>query len=227
MKNPDVSVVMPCLNEENTVGLCVEEAKAWLAQSGYSGEILVVDNGSTDSSARIAAQHGARVIPESRPGYGFALRRGIAESHGQVILMGDSDTTYDFSHLDAFLVPLRTGEYDIIIGNRFAGGFEKGSMPRSHIWGVRMLSWMARKRFHTDVVDFHCGLRGLTAEAAKQLPFRSGGMEFSTEMIALSARKGLRIGQTPVPLRYCREKRKSKLRTLPDGFRHLRYILRF
>ena len=227
MDKPDVSIVMPCRNEENAVGFCVEDARTWLAQSRHTGEILVVDNGSTDNSARIAEQHGARVIAESNPGYGFALRRGIAESRGKIIIMGDSDTTYDFLHLDSFCTPLLAGEYDIIIGDRFAGGIEKGAMPRSHIWGVRMLSFLAGKRFHTDVRDFHCGLRGLTAEAAKQLPFQSGGMEFATEMIALAAQQGLRIGQTPTPLRRCHQNRRSKLRTLPDGFRHLRYILTF
>ena len=225
MDKPDVSIVMPCRNEENAVGVCVDDARAWLDQSGYTGEILVVDNGSTDHSARVARQHGARVIPESRPGYGFALRRGITGSRGKIILMGDSDTTYDFLHLDSFCAPLLKGKYDMMIGDRFAGGIEKGAMSRSHIWGVRMLSFLARKRFHTDVRDFHCGLRGLTADAAKRLPFRSGGMEFATEMIALAARNGLHIGQTPTPLRRCCQKRRSKLRTLPDGFRHLRYIL--
>lgn len=225
MGEPEVSIVMPCLNEEETVGACVDDARSWLEKSGTSGEILVIDNGCTDRSARVAEEHGARVIPESRGGYGYALRRGFAESRGRVILMGDCDTTYDFRNLDPLYRPLAENRYDMMIGDRMGGGLEKGAMSLAHRVGVRFLSALGRLRYHTKVRDFHCGLRGLTVEAVRRMEFRCGGMEFATEMIALAARSGMRIGQCPVILRRCRGKRKSKLRTLPDGFRHVRYIL--
>ena len=141
-------------------------------------------------------------------------------------IFGDSDTTYDFMKLGKLYRPLAEGRADVMIGDRFAGGMEKGAMPWSHRIGVRLLSAMGRRRYRTDVRDFHCGMRGLTRKAAEQLAFRTGGMEFATEMIALAAKAGLRIGQCPVRLRKCTLDRKSKLRTLPDGNRHLRYMLR-
>ncbi len=225
MERPEVTVVLPCRNEEAAIGDCIREIRQFLREENLEGEILVADNGSTDRSAGIARGLGARVIREEKPGYGNALRAGIAAAEGRVILMGDSDTTYDFLELGKLYGPLSRGECDIIIGDRFAGGMESGSMPLSHKAGVRLLSALARKRYHTTVRDFHCGLRGITREAARQLDFRAEGMEFATEMIALAAAKGLRIGQCPVRLRKCRANRKSKLRTLPDGIRHLRYIL--
>ena len=225
MERPDVSVVLPCRNEEAAIGQCIGEIRRFLESEGLAGEILVVDNGSTDRSAETARNLGARVIREEKPGYGNALRAGIAQARGKVILMCDSDTTYDFQESGKLYAPLSAGKCDIMIGDRFAGGMEKGAMPLSHRLGVRILSRIARKKFHTDVRDFHCGLRGLTREAADRLTFRTGGMEFATEMIARAARAGLRIGQCPVRLRKCQADRKSKLRTLPDGTRHLRYIL--
>ena len=223
--NPALSVIMPCRNEALTVGRCVAEARAFINRRGLTAEILVVDNGSTDGSAGIAADCGARVITEPRPGYGSALRTGIAAARGSVLLMGDCDMTYDFEQMDALYDPLIRGEYDVMIGDCFAGGIETGAMPLSHRIGARLLSALGRRRAGCDVRDFHCGLRGMTGQAAKQLPFRTEGMEFATEMIALAARAGLKIGQTPVVLRRCAYPRKSKLRTLPDGFRHLKYLL--
>ena len=225
MERIDVSVVMPCRNEEDAVGACVDEARRLLAAEGLQGEILVVDNASTDRSAEIAAAHGARVVREDRPGYGNALRAGIAAARGRAILMGDCDTTYSFLQANRFLGDLLAGKCDIVIGDRFAGGIEKGAMPLNHRLGVRFLSRLGRWKTKTNVRDFHCGLRGLTKEAAEKLDFRAEGMEFATEMIALAARAGMRIGQYPVSLRKCTRNRKSKLRTLPDGIRHLKYLL--
>ena len=218
---------MPCRNEEAAVVRCIREAERFLVRRGLRGEILVVDNGSTDRSAEMAAGTAARILTEARPGYGLALRAGIAAAAGNVILMGDCDTTYDFEHMDGLYDPLARGEADIMIGDRFAGGIEKGALPLSHRVGVRFLSALGRWRTHTAVRDFHCGLRGLTREAARILNFRTEGMEFATEMIALGARQGLRIGQVPVPLRRCQAPRKSKLRTLPDGCRHLKYLVEY
>ena len=221
----DVSVIMPCRNEEATVGLCIEKAQSFLSRLGLNGEILVVNNASSDRSAQVAAEGGARIISEPRPGYGLALRAGIASARGKVLLMGDCDMTYDFAHMDEIYKPLALGEYDVMIGDRFAGGIEKGAMPLLHKIGVCFLSAAGRARTKSTVRDFHCGLRGLTRQAAQSLSFRMEGMEFATEMIALAAAKGLRIGQAPVPLYRCRYPRRSKLRTLPDGFRHLKYIV--
>ncbi len=222
----DLSIVMPCLNEEATVGRCVDDALAYLQGRSLRGEVIVADNGSTDASARIAQAHGARVIHESKRGYGFALRAGMAAAKGSVIILGDCDCTYDFLRLDDFYEPLARGECDMMVGDRFAGGIDPGAMPLSHRIGVKALSWLGRLRYRTGVRDFHCGLRGITAQAAHALPFQTGGMEFATEMIALAARAGLRISQCPTKLYTCGSPRRSKLRTLPDGFRHLRYILK-
>lgn len=221
----ELSIVMPCRNEEATIGFCVDEAGAFLEKYRLKGEVLVVDNGSVDASARLAEQHGARVITENRPGYGNAIRAGLAASAGNVVIIGDCDTTYDFLHLEEMYRLLAEGECDMVIGNRYAGGMEPGSMSWSHRWGVRFLSWCARARFHTEVYDFHCGLRGLSRSAIEELAFHTAGMEFATEMIAEAAAHGLRISQVPVALRKCEYGRESKLRTVRDGLRHLGYII--
>lgn len=221
----ELSIVMPCRNEEATIGFCVDEAGAFLEKYRLKGEVLVVDNGSVDASARLAEQHGARVITENRPGYGNAIRAGLAASTGKVVIIGDCDTTYDFLHLEEMYRLLAEGECDMVIGNRYAGGMEPGSMSWSHRWGVRFLSWCARARFHTEVYDFHCGLRGLSRSAIEELAFHTGGMEFATEMIAEAAAHRLRISQVPVTLRRCEYGRESKLRTVRDGLRHLGYII--
>lgn len=221
----DLSVVMPCLNEVNTVRICVREALSFIEKHHIPGEVLVVDNGSEDNSAAAAEEAGAKVIRQPQRGYGSAIRTGIENSRGRVIIIGDCDTTYDFLHLEEMYGLLSAGEWDMVIGNRFAGGMEKGSMPRAHKWGVRFLSWVGRTTLHTDIYDFHCGLRGLTRSAAERLKFYTDGMEFATEMIAQAVSLGLSIAQTPVVLRKCSYKRKSKLRTTRDGLRHLLYML--
>ena len=220
----ELSVIMPCLNEESTVGYCVDEARQFMDNHHINGEIIVVDNGSDDASVKVATEHGARVVTEYRKGYGRAIRTGLTNSRGKILVVGDADTTYDFLHLEALYEPLADGSCDMVIGNRYAGGIEKGAMPWTHKWGVKFLSYCGRKRFGVDVYDFHCGLRAMTREAAKKLSFHTEGMEFATEMIAEAARKNLRIKQVPVHLRKCEYARKSKLRTIRDGFRHLRYI---
>lgn len=221
----DLSIVMPCLNEANTVGICVDEARAYLADRNLDGEVIVVDNGSKDSSIRVAADHGAIVICEDTRGYGAAIRTGICHSRGRVIIIGDCDTTYDFSDLDCFYTPLSEKRCDVMIGNRFAHRMEKGAMPLSHKLGVRFLSACGRLRYRVSVKDFHSGLRGLTREAAKKMDLRTNGMEFATEMIAVAAGEGLSISQTPITLKRCRYDRSSKLRTIRDGLRHLKYIM--
>ena len=221
----DLSIVMPCLNEVYTVGICVQEAFAFLEKHHIPGEVLVVDNGSADGSAAAAEKAGAKVLRQPQRGYGIAIRTGIVHSRGGVIIIGDCDTTYDFLHLEEMYRMLFAGERDMVIGNRFAGGMEPGSMPWSHKWGVRLLSWIGRTVLHTDIYDFHCGLRGVTRNAAEKLELYADGMEFATEMIAQAIRTGLSIAQTPVALRKCSCQRKSKLRTIRDGLRHLLYML--
>ena len=225
-KELNISIILPCLNEEETVGACVDAARAFIGRSGLKGEVIVVDNGSTDTSARIAESRGARVITEENRGYGRAIRTGLAHSHGRVLIIADSDMTYDLVHLEAVYEPLAQGRYDLMIGDRFLGGIEKGAMPVSHKLGVRFLSAAGRWRFHTDVHDFHCGLRGITREALEKLDFTTDGMEFATEMIAQAAARHLRTGQTGVVLKNCPCRRVSKLRTVRDGLRHLGYILK-
>ncbi len=224
-ENLDISIVMPCLNEVNTVAICVEEALKYIEKNGLKGEVVVADNGSTDGSGNIAKQSGAEVVHVSEIGYGNAIRKGIAYACGRVIIIGDCDTTYDFSKLEDFYESLSSGKYDVMIGDRFAGGIDKGAMPLSHKYGVRFLSMCGRRRFNTDVRDFHCGLRGITRIAAKKLEFSCEGMEFATEIIACAAKNELAIGQTPVKLRKCVYERKSKLKTIRDGMRHLLYII--
>ncbi len=223
-KELELSVIMPCLNEENAVGSCIDEAKRFISTHNIKAEIIIADNGSTDSSAQKAAEHGAVVVSETRRGYGRAIRTGIGNSRGEIIIFGDCDTTYDFLHLESFYYPLERGEYDIMIGDRFSGGIEKGAMPFLHKLGVPFLSWCGRRKFHTDVRDFHCGLRALTREAAEKIDLCTEGMEFATEFIAKAVTAGLRIGQTPTVLRCAGCKRRSKLHTFSDGLRHLKYI---
>lgn len=222
----DLSIVMPCLNEENTVGLCITDALNFINKYNINGEVIVVDNASIDGSQAVARANGAKVIYEDRRGYGNAIRTGIKESRGRVIIIGDCDTTYDFLNLEKLYEPLISGQCDMVIGNRYEGGIQKGGMPLSHWLGVKALSLIARIRFHTDVYDFHCGLRGISKDAAGRLEFKTTGMEFATEMIAVAAREDLRIVQVPVVLRKCVYNRSSKLNTISDGFRHLRYIIK-
>ena len=221
----DVSVVMPCRNEEAAVVACIMNARSFIEANSLTGEIIVADNASTDASAELARAEGVRVISVPKTGYGRALRAGIRAARGKVIIMGDCDTTYDFCDAKMLYKPLAEGTYDMMIGDRFAGGMEKGAMPLSHKLGVRVLSLLGRLRFNTDIHDFHCGLRGITKEASDRLRFRTTGMEFATEMIAIAAKKGLKIGQESVTLSKMRVKRRSKLHTIRDGCRHLSLII--
>lgn len=220
----DLTILLPCRDEAAAAGICVDEAADFLTARGLRGEALVVDNGSRDNSAAIARAHGARVIREPAPGYGRALRTGLQASRGRVIVMCDCDATYDFSQVGGLYDLLSEGRFDVVIGDRFKGGIQRGAMPLSHRLGGKALSALGRRRFHTDVRDFHCGLRGLTRGAAEAMVLRTDGMEFATELIAEAARKGLRVGQIPVRLRRCDLPRASKLRVVRDGWRHLCFI---
>ena len=222
----DLSIIMPCLNEGSTVGICVDKALSYINHKNIEGEVIVVDNGSDDASSDIASEHGASVITELIIGYGAAIRRGISGSRGKVIIIGDCDTTYDFSDLDRFYERLYNNECDIIIGNRFSGKIENGAMPLSHKLGVCFLSMLGRLKYKVKIMDFHSGLRGLTRQAAENMELSTNGMEFATEMIAEASRRGYIIDQTPITLRKCRYDRSSKLRTVRDGIRHLIYMFK-
>ncbi len=218
-----ISIVMPCLNEEQTVESCVRKALAWLDRSPYNGEVVVVDNGSTDRSAELAAAAGARVVFEPRPGYGAALRRGFAEGKGDWLVMGDCDDTYDFSDLDPLMKPLAEG-YDMAVGNRFAGGIAPGAMTWSHRYiGTPVISFLLRMFSGLKVGDSQCGLRAFTRGALDRLALRTDGMELASEMILKSARRGLKVADIPVP--YDIRLGEAKLNTMRDGWRHLRFLL--
>jgi hypothetical protein len=220
---PSVSIVMPCLNEEETVGICVEKARGWLDRSQIGGEVLVIDNGSTDRSVEIAVAAGGRVIHERRRGYGQAYLRGFAEARGDYIVMGDSDDTYDFSDLDPLIAALNSGA-DMVLGNRFAGGIAHGAMPWTHRYvGSPIINFVIRLFFGTRIGDSQSGLRAFRREVAERLGLRSSGMELASEMIVSASRAGLKIAEVPAP--YAPRRGESKLNTLRDGWRHLRFLL--
>ncbi len=218
-----VSIVMPCLNEEQTVQTCVRKGLSWLGRSGMQGEVLVVDNGSTDGSPELALAAGARVVHESTRGYGAALRRGFAEAKGDWLVMGDCDDTYEFGDLDSLMEPLYEGA-DLSIGNRFAGGIAPGAMTWSHRYiGTPAISFLLRMFTGLKVGDSQCGLRAFTRDALDRLDLRTDGMELASEMILKAARRNLKVAERPVP--YAERLGEAKLNTFRDGWRHLRFLM--
>lgn len=221
----EFTILMPCLNEERTVEVCVKQAVSWIRCSSVQAEVLIVDNGSSDNSANIAKAAGARVITENKTGYGNALIRGINESYGKYIIIGDCDMSYDFEHLDGYVQKLREG-YTFVNGNRFTGGIADGAMPFSHKIGVRALSIIGRMRYSTKIGDFHCGLRGFDAEAARKLNLKSSGMEFATEIIGKFAESKAKMCEIPTALLPDGRGTHSHLRTVQDGLRHVIFMLK-
>ena len=222
-----VSAVIPCLNEERTLGLCIEKALLSFAELGVVGEVVVADNGSNDRSVEIALQLGARVVHERRKGYGAALLRGISESRGEIIVMADADDSYDWAAIGPLVRKIREG-YDLVMGNRFTGGIRDGAMPKLHRYlGNPVLSLVARVAFRTDIGDFHCGMRAFTREAFERMQLRTTGMEFATEMVANASHQGLRITEVPVILYRDKRDRPPHLRSFRDGWRHLRFRLTY
>jgi len=218
---------MPCLDEIETVGVCVAKAKAWLERTGTAGEVLVVDNGSTDGSQDAARRAGARVVSERRRGYGNALRRGIHEAHGLYVIMGDADDSYDFSALDPFLAALREGA-DLVMGNRFLGGIAPQAMPvLNRYLGNPVLSGIGRLFYRSPVGDFHCGLRGFRRDAIRALGLATEGMEFASEMVVRATVERLRVTEVPATLSPAGRTRAPHLRPWRDGWRHLRFLLLF
>jgi glycosyltransferase involved in cell wall biosynthesis len=223
--DPELSIVMPCLNEARTVGICVRKARAYLELNNIKGEVVVADNGSTDGSQEIAAAFGARVVAVASRGYGYALRAGIAAARGRFVIMGDSDDSYDFAALDPFVEKLRDG-YQLVMGNRFQGGIRPGAMPAMHRYlGNPVLSALGRLFFNTPCGDFHCGLRGFEREAILSLDLDSPGMEFASEMVVKAAINELRMTEVPTVLSPDGRNRPSHLRSWRDGWRHLRFLL--
>lgn len=226
----EVTILMPCLNEAETIGACIESARRGLADAGAQGEILIADNGSTDGSQAIAESLGARVIAVPARGYGNALRAGMADARGRFIIMADADMSYDFSKIAPFLERLRAG-FDLVMGCRMprgGGTIMPGAMPWKHRWiGNPVLTFIGRLLFRCPAHDFHCGLRGLTKDAFERMDLRTGGMEFASEMVIKASLRNLKIDEVPITLHPDGRSRPPHLRSWRDGWRHLRFMLLF
>jgi glycosyltransferase involved in cell wall biosynthesis len=221
----ELTVVLPCLNEAETLAVCIRKAKASIAGLGIDGEVVIADNGSTDGSQDIARAEGARVVDVPIRGYGAALTAGIAAAKGEFVIMGDADDSYDLSNLGPFVEALRGGA-DLVMGNRFAGGIEPGAMPALHRYlGNPVLTAIGRILFRSPVKDFHCGLRGFRREAILDLDLRTTGMEFASEMVVKATLNKLNIVEVPTTLSPDGRSRAPHLRTWRDGWRHLRFLL--
>ncbi len=218
---------MPCLNEAETLAVCIRKALGCLSENGISGEVIVADNGSTDGSQAIAEAEGARVVPVEAKGYGNALMGGIEAARGRYVIMGDADDSYDFSALGPFIEKLRKGN-DLVMGNRFWGGIAPGAMLALHRYlGNPVLSGLGRLFFRCPVGDFHCGLRGFSREAIWRMKLQTTGMEFASEMVVKATLLGLRIAEVPTTLSPDGRSRPPHLRSWRDGWRHLRFMLLF
>jgi Glycosyl transferase family 2 len=223
----ELSVVMPCLNEAETVASCVQKALSFLLLEGVDGEVVVADNGSTDGSQALAQAAGARVVSVSERGYGSALMGGIAAARGRYVVMGDADDSYDLSALMPFLERLRTGA-DLVMGNRFRGGIAPGAMPRLHRYlGNPVLSFIGRLFFHSKIGDFHCGLRGFNRARVLRLGLQATGMEFASEIVVKATLARYRVEEVPTTLSPDGRSRPPHLRSWRDGWRHLRFLLLF
>jgi glycosyltransferase involved in cell wall biosynthesis len=221
----ELTVVMPCLNEAETIGTCISKAMNWMKQNSVSGEVVIGDNGSTDGSQALAEGLGARVIAVPRKGYGSALMGAIEAAKGKYVIMGDSDDSYDFANLGPFLNELRNG-YDLVMGNRFKGGIAEGAMPFLHRYlGNPVLSFIGRLFFNCPVRDFHCGLRGFRQDLVSILDLKTTGMEFASEMVVKSTLFKVKITEVPTTLSKDGRTRPPHLRTWRDGWRHLRFLL--
>jgi glycosyltransferase involved in cell wall biosynthesis len=221
----EVTVVLPCLNEAETLAVCVQKAVKCLAELGVKGEVLVSDNGSTDGSQEIAVANGARVVSAPIRGYGGALMAGIEAARGEYVIMADSDDSYDLSNLGPFIDKLREGN-DVVMGNRFKGGIGPGAMPPLHRYlGNPVLSWLGRWLFNLKVGDFHCGIRGFSRDRILALGLCMPGMEFASELVVRASLAGYSIVEVPTTLQKDGRSRPPHLRTWRDGWRHLRFLL--
>ena len=224
-KELELTILMPCLNEAETLEVCIQKAKTFLETSGVAGELLIADNGSTDGSVEIAEKCGARVEHVSEKGYGAALIGGCKAAKGKYVIMGDADDSYDFLNLMPFVEKLREG-YALVMGNRFKGGIAKGAMPPLHRYiGNPVLSFIGRLFFSSDIGDFHCGLRGYDREAMLNLDLQTTGMEYASEMVVKATMYGLKIAEVPTTLSPDGRSRAPHLRSFRDGWRHLKFLL--
>ena len=221
----EVSFVMPCLDEAQTLPTCIAAAQSCIDEGNLVAEIVVADNGSRDESVRVAEAHGARVVTVADKGYGNALRAGFGAARGKYLIMGDADASYDFAAAMPFVERLRSG-HDVVMGSRFKGEILPGAMPWSHRWiGNPILSWLGRRLFRTSISDFHCGMRGLTKEAFDRLGLRTTGMEFATELVAKAALGKMKISEIPITLHPDGRSRAPHLQSWRDGWRHLSFML--
>lgn len=225
MMRMELTILMPCLDEAATVAHCVSAARTFLRHCDVAGEVIVVDNGSSDGAGALALTAGARVVEAEPQGYGIAVRRGIATARGRYVIMGDADGSYDFTALEPFLSRLRAG-VEIVIGTRLRGQILPGAMPILHRWiGNPLLTAAANLRFGTRLSDYHCGLRGFQRESILALDLGATGMELATEMIGRAAQCGLRIAEVPICYAPDGRNGRSHLKPLRDGWRHLNLIL--
>lgn len=220
----EITFILPCLNEEKSLEYCIKEIQVYIDKNVLNAEIIVADNNSIDNSRKIAKNNGAKVIICKEKGYGNTLINGMNHAKGKYCIIGDSDGSYDFSHLQDFIDGLRNG-YDLVVGNRFKGGIEKGAMSLSHKIGVKGLSSFANLFFHTPIKDYHCGLRAYNTDSMKNIGLKQGGMEYASEMIIKAKINNLKILEVPTILKKDLRKRKSHIRTIRDGMRHLILIL--
>jgi glycosyltransferase involved in cell wall biosynthesis len=223
--HPEVSVVIPCLNEAKSLGFCINQARATLAAEGIRGEVVVSDNGSTDGSIEIAQSHGARVVHATIKGYGSALRYGIQQARGEFIILGDADGSHDLGEIGRFVTKWREG-YEFVIGNRFTGEIKDGAMSWHHRHlGTPILTGILNLFFRAGVSDINCGMRGMSKKLAAELDFRTNGMEFASESLIKAAKSGARIAEVPITMWPDRRDRPPHLRSFRDGWRHLRFIM--
>ena len=223
----ELTILMPCLDEAETIEACIGKARAFLRSSGIEGEVVIADNGSSDGSQQLAVAAGARVIAVPGRGYGAALIGGIAAARGRFVVMGDADDSYDFSDLMPFVQRLRNGA-DLVMGNRFRGGIGPGAMPFLHRYlGNPVLSFLGRLFYRVKIRDFHCGMRGFNCKRIRELNLSTTGMEFASEMIVKCALSNYGIEEVPTTLRRDGRSRPPHLRTWRDGWRHLHFLLTF
>ena len=222
----EVTILMPCLNEEKTIEICIDKSLKFLKNNNINGEILIVDNGSEDKSIEKIKNKKARLIKEEFKGYGSALITGIKNAKGKYVIIGDSDDSYDFNNLMPFIIKLRENN-DLVIGNRFKGGIEKGAMPFLHKLGVPFLTFLGNIIYKTNLGDYHCGLRGFNKEKILNLNLECLGMDFASELIIKSKKANYKIVEIPITLKKDGRGRKSHLRTFKDGILHVKCLLRY
>lgn len=223
----ELTILMPCLNEAETLEICIKKAMSFLTDSNVDGEVLIADNGSTDGSQEIAIRNGARVVNIQQKGYGSALRGGSENARGRYVIMGDADDSYNFLNLMPFLEKLREG-YELVMGNRFKGGIEKGAMPPLHKYlGNPVLSFIGRIFYPSDIKDFHCGLRGYNRAAIQSLQLQTTGMEYASEMVVQATLHKLKMIEVPTTLSPDGRTRPPHLRSWRDGWRHLKFLMMY